>query len=375
MNSDTFTADVIVAGAGIAGASLAARLAGLARVVILEMEDQPGSHATGRSAANFEPTYGPPVIRALTQASGGFFRAPPSGFADIPLLSPRGIVMLGDLDDDALATEYIGYGYRRSTYAEAVVRHPLLRQEAAANVLIDDSTMDVDVEALHRGFLGQHRRAGGVLHCKARVERGQRRQGAWHLSTTAGEFSAPVIANAAGAWADIVARACGVAPVSLTPKCKSACIISPPPGLDARAWPQVGNLKDTFYAKPMGGKLMLSRSDAVPCEPHDAYADDLALAEAVDIYQRYVAHEVTRIERSWGGLRTFAPDGNPVIGFDPVADGFFWCAGQGGYGIQTAPALSKLAAALLQHKAVPSELAALGVTEAELSPARFVIRM
>lgn len=371
MTRDVLTADVIVIGAGIAGASMAARLAGKARVLLLEMEAQAGYHATGRSAANFEPTYGPPVIRALTRASGAFFRDPPEAFAAVPLLSPRGVLMLGDADDGALAEEYVGLGYRACAFAEAKQRYPLLREGVAAHHLIDDTTTDVDVEALHRGFLGRHRWAGGTLLCKAAVTLGERRGGVWHVQTSAGDCQAPVIVNAAGAWADGVAKACGVAALGLTPKRRSACIVAGPPGVDLRAWPQVGNLKETFYAKPMGGKLMISPSDAVPSEPHDAFADDMALAEAIDQYQQVFDHEVTRIESSWGGLRTFTPDGNPAIGFDVVAQGFFWCAGQGGYGIQTAPALGAVAAALLQHNPVPDKIANFGVTAAELAPARF----
>ena len=371
MTRGVLTADVIVIGAGIAGASIAARLAGVAHVLILEMEAQAGYHATGRSAANFEPTYGPPVIRALTKASGAFFKDPAEGFAEVPLLAPRGVLMLGDADDGTSAQEHIGHGYRACEFAEAKQRYPLLHEGAATHFLIDDSTMDTDVEALLRGFLAQHRRAGGTLLCKAAVTRGERRGGLWHVHTNAGECQAPVIVNAAGAWADVVAKACGVLDLGLTPKRRSACIVPGPPGVDLRGWPQVGNLKETFYAKPMGGKLMISPSDAVPSEPHDAFADDLALAEAIDQYQRFFDHEVTRIDNSWGGLRTFSPDGNPVIGFDAEAGGFFWCAGQGGYGIQTAPALSLLAAALLQLKSVPAEIARFGVTAAELAPGRF----
>ena len=228
-------ADVIVIGAGIAGASLAARLAGEVRVLLLEMETQPGYHATGRSAANFEPTYGQPVIRALTRASRAFFHAPPGGFAEVPLLGPRGVLMLGDADDGALAEEYIGLGYRACSFAEAKRRYPLLREGVAAHYLIDDTTMDVDVEALHRGFLAQHRRAGGTLLNKALVTHGERRGGLWHVQTGAGECQAPVIVNAAGAWADGVAKACGVAALGLTPKRRSACIVAGPPGADLPA--------------------------------------------------------------------------------------------------------------------------------------------
>ncbi len=248
---------------------------------------------------------------------------------------------------------------------------PLLRAPYPVDLLLDETNRDLDVDAVHRGFLGQHRRAGGALVCKARLESAERRDGIWHVRSGAGDFVAPILVNAAGAWADDVARRCGLAPLGLQPKRRSACIVAPPAGHDIAAWPQLGNIADTFYAKPMGGKLMISPADAEPAEPHDAFADDMALAEAIDRYQGFVDHEVTRIETSWGGLRTFAPDGDPVIGYDPRTDGFFWSAGQGGYGLQTAPAWSELAAALLRGLAVPVSL---GIAAVAVTPGRLLER-
>ena len=359
--------DVIVVGAGIAGASLAARLAGKASVLVLEMEAQPGYHTSGRSAATYEPTYGPPVIRELTTASGAFFHAPPEGFAASPLLAQRGCIAVGDPNDDVLAKEAIELGYRRASFAEAAARLPLLRQ-GAAHILFDDNVWDADVEALLRGFLGQHRRAGGMLLTAGRLEAGKRADGVWRLSTSAGDCEAPIVVDAAGAWADDVARRCGLTALGLTPKRRSVCIVPAPPGVGVANWPLLISLGNSFFAKPTGGKLMISPFDAVPSEPHDAFADDLLLAEGIDAYQQIVDHEVTRIERSWGGLRTFATDGDPVVGFDPAADGFFWCAGQGGYGIQTSPALSEVAAALVLGKPMPLGLSA--QTADQISPAR-----
>ena len=362
--SDTHTTDILVIGAGIAGASIAARLVGHARVHLIEMEDRPGYHATGRSAANYEPTYGPPIIRQLTAASLAYFERPPDGLAEVPLLSPRGVVMLGGDGDDALVQEALDAGYVRSDFAACKVRLPLLRAGTAVHYLIDDSTRDLDVDALHRGFLKLHKRSGGGLTCRTRLAGAVRADGVWRAETSAGRFEAPILVNAAGAWADEIAGSLGLLPLGLIPKRRSAAIVAVPGGLDARAWPQVGDLKDSFYTKPMGGALMLSPSEAVPAPPHDAYADDLALAEAVEAYQAHMDHEVTRIDRSWGGLRTFAPDGNPVIGFDPRAEGLFWTAGQGGYGIQTAPAWSALAADLLLHRQAP---------DGRIDPGRFVV--
>ncbi|HRC87467.1 MAG TPA: FAD-binding oxidoreductase, partial [Thermoanaerobaculia bacterium] len=272
----------------------------------------------------------------------------------------------------ATREEAIGWGYRRATFAEVAERAPLLRPEGLAHVLVDETTMDVDVEALHRGFLRLHKQAGGELVCRARLETAQRRGGVWHLETTAGSFAAPIVANAAGAWADRVAAAFGLAPLGLQPKRRSAAIVAGPAGVDVRGWLQVGDLRETFYLKPTGGKLMLCPVDADPCEPHDAYADDMRLAEAVEAMQRHVRLEVTRLERTWGGLRTFAPDSNPVIGLDPRAEGFFWSAGQGGYGIQTSAAWSEAAAALLLGDPMPAHVAELGIMARDIAPDRLL---
>lgn len=372
MSAGANTTDILIVGAGIAGASLAARLAGDARVTLLEAEDQPGYHATSRSAANYEPLYGPPVIRSLTIASGDFYRTPPDGFAAVPLLSRRDVLMMGGETDSVSAAEFISLGYRPITSDEAVRLVPLLRAPYPIHMLLDGTNCDLDVDAVHRGFLAQHRRAGGALVCRARVESAMRSGGVWRVHTAAGEFQAPVLVNASGAWADDLARRCGLAPLGLQPKRRSACIVPAPVGMDVRGWPQIGTIADTFYAKPTGGKLMISPMDANPVDAHDAFADDLGLAEAIDRYQGFVDHEVTRIERSWGGLRTFAPDGDPVIGFDPRTDGFFWSAGQGGYGLQTAPAWSGLAALLLRGEGMPVSYAGQAVTTAAISPERLL---
>jgi len=343
-------ADVIVVGAGIAGVSLSARLAGARSVLILEMEAQPGYHTTGRSAATYDPTYGPQVIRDLTMASGPFFREPPDGFSEASLVTPRGFLAVGGPDDGESARRAIALGMAPISYADAVARLPLLR-DGARHLLFDDRITDIDVDLLLQGFLRQHRRAGGALLTKTALQSGVRADGVWRLETSVGPCEAPILVNAAGAWADDVARCCGLAKLDLTPKRRSVCIVPPPPGTEVSNWPLLSTLSETFFARPTGGKLMISPLDAVPSEPHDAFADDLLLAEGIDAYSQAVDHEVTRIERSWGGLRTFAPDGDPAVGFDPSADGFFWCVGQGGYGIQTSPALSEAAAALVMGEA------------------------
>ena len=367
------TADIIIIGGGIAGVSAAAELAadGAGRVLLLEMESQPGYHATGRSAAMYEPAEGNPVIRALTRASKGFFDHPPEGLVETPLLSPRGVLMLGYPGDEAAIESAKQCGFEETDSVFARAKLPLLKTDRSIAILWDGRAQDIDVDALHAGRLRLLRRGGGRAVVDAAVERGTRRDGVWCLETKAGRFEAPIIVNAGGAWGDKVARACGVQAVGLQPKRRSAAIVAGPGSARVQDWPEVSPVDISFYCKPTGGKLMLSSAEQDPMDPHDAWADDMRLAEAVERLEATIDMKVQRLERTWGGLRTFAPDGLPVVGFDPDAAGFFWLAGQGGYGIQTSPAMSRLAAALLTGQALPMQLTAEGIDAEQLSPRRF----
>jgi D-arginine dehydrogenase len=369
----TETADIIIIGGGIAGASVASELAadGVGRVLLLEMESQAGYHATGRSAAMYEPSDGAPLVRALTRASGSFFTDPPEGFVETPLLSPRGVLMLGYAGDEALIETAKHCGYEAVGAAFARAKLPIVRTDGTIAILWDGTAQDIDVDALHAGRLRALRRAGGKIVVDAQVGRGARHGDTWLLETKAGRFEAPIVVDAAGAWADQVAIACGVRPVGLQPKRRSAAIIAGPDGARVQDWPEILPVDISFYCKPMGGKLMLSPAEEEPMEPHDAWADDLRLAEAVEKLEAMTELSVQRLERTWGGLRTFAPDGLPAVGFDPAATDFFWLAGQGGYGIQTSPAMSRLAAALLTGRAPPPELKDEGIDAEQLSPRRF----
>jgi D-arginine dehydrogenase len=318
------TADVIVIGGGIAGASVAAEIAADgACVLLLEMESQPGYHASGRSAAMYEPCEGVPLVRALTRASYGFLASPPDGFADVPLLSPRGVLMLGYEGDERLIADAKRNGFAEVDASFARSKLPLLKLDGAIAILWDGEARDIDVDALHAGRLRTLRRAKGEIVVEASVRRGMRAGGVWRLEASGETYEAPTIVMAAGAWSDHVAADCGVAPVGLQPKRRSAAIVAGPAAASVAHWPEISPVDISFYAKPMGGKLMLSPADEEPVEPHDAWADDLRLAEAAAALERCVAMEVRRLERTWGGLRTFSPDGLPVVGFDPLADGFF----------------------------------------------------
>ncbi len=366
------SADVVIVGAGIAGASLAAQLPAGRSVVILEMEERPGFHSTGRSAANWEPSYGPPIARALTRASAAFLQRPPDGFAGARLLTPRGLLMVAAAATDrALVESALRDGFGEIDQSAAKARFPLLKFRAGDRYFTEQATQDLDVDLLHGGFLRRAKQRGAKLVIRCEVAEGRHGDGSWHLKTSKGEISAPIVVNAAGAWADVVAARLGVPRIGLAPKQRSMAVVPAPAGHDVMLWPQVYPAEETFYCKPAGGKLMISPADAEPVEPHDAFADDLRVAEAIAAFEELVDHQVTRVERSWGGLRTFAPDGEFVVGFDPAADGLFWLAGQAGYGIQTSPATGRLAATLVDGIPIATDLAAEGVSTEALSPARF----
>lgn len=341
--------DVIVVGGGIAGIGAAARLASDARVLVLERERHPGTHATGRSAAMLLDDYGNATIRALTAAGRPFYAAPDPAFWPTPLLAPRGELLLARPGEEAAAEEQLAAmrAAERLTPAEAVRLVPILDADAISFAVHVRDARNIDVDAALQGFLRLLRTEGGTIASGAEVTGLARADNVWRVTATAGDFTAPVVVDAAGAWADGLAALAGLAPLGLQPLRRSAAILPAPTGHDISRWPLFGSISEDWYAKPMGGKLMVSPAEEEPVEAQDAFPDDMVLAEGLDRFERMTTMQVTRVERSWAGLRTFAPDRTPVAGFDPRAEGFFWLAGQGGYGIQTAPALSALAADLI----------------------------
>ncbi|CAN5374527.1 FAD-dependent catabolic D-arginine dehydrogenase DauA [soil metagenome] len=369
----TTQTDIIVIGAGIAGASAAAHLSQTRKVIVLEMEERPGYHTTGRSAATFEPNYGPAPIRALTRASRDFFRSPPDGFAAAPLIEDRESMLFVSAGQEEIGRKALadGAGLVEISEAEARKRFPVLKSGYAKNILLDPHSAFLDVDLLHQGFLRLFKSRGGQVVCNAEVTGIHRHGDHWHVTTPAGDFVAPVVVNAAGAWSDVIAELAGAARAGLQPKRRSIAVVPLPQGMNSRDWPMITDVGETWYAKPQGSRLLISPADATHVEPHDAFADDLLLAEGIDRFQQAADVAIERIEHSWGGLRTFAPDGSPVCGYDPEMPGFFWLAGQGGYGIQTSPALSRLAAALVLEQPVPADIAAEGITAETLSPSRF----
>lgn len=365
--------DVVVVGAGIAGAGVAADLAADRRVVLLEREGTPGFHATGRSAALHSEIYGNACIRALTQASRDFFLKGENGR---PFATKRGCLyiateqQLAELDSFA-AQPSVAPGVTRIDVDEARKLVPTLIPGQVVAALSENNAYDLDVDGVHQSFLKRLRRLGGELRCSAPINSLTFDGANW--TATAGDtvIRAPVVINAAGAWADLVAAMAGARPVGLQPKRRTALLVNPPADLDPRDWPAVIDIGEQFYFKPDAGKILMSPADETPVEPHDAFADEMDIAIAVDRIQQVADIPVRRIEHSWAGLRTFASDKTPVVGYDNQLPGFFWLAGQGGYGIQTGPALSRLAATLVRREGIPSDLAERGVDEDQLSPARF----
>jgi D-arginine dehydrogenase len=247
---------------------------------------------------------------------------------------------------------------------------PILRPDYVAGAMIEPHAMEVDVHRLHQGFLKAARARGARIVVDAGVETIERKAGRWSVTTPAGTFSAPVIVNAAGAWADTVAELAGVRALGLVPKRRTAFNIPAPAGMDIAGWPLINDVGEEFYFKPDAGQLFVSPADATPSPPMDAYPDDLDVAMGVDRLERSTTLTVGRVSHAWAGLRTFAVDASPAVGPDSTAEGFFWLAGQGGYGIKTSPSLSRACAALIRHRRLPDDLARLGLTASDLSPDR-----
>jgi D-arginine dehydrogenase len=368
--------DWIIVGAGIAGASLAYRLAPHGRVVLLERESQPGYHATGRSAALYLESYGPAQARALTLGSREFFVAPPPGFAERPLLTPRGALAIGTAQQQALldahheAVRALGVAVQRLDAREARARVPVLREDVVAGGVFEPDAMDIDVDLLLQGYLRGARRAGASVQCGVAVSAIQSHGEDWIVSDGQRSWRAPVVVDAAGAWADELAALAGVAPIGLQPRRRTAFLFRPPEGLDPRRLPCFIAVDESFYVKPDATMLLGSPANADPVAPHDVVAEELDVAVGIDRIEHFTTLGIRRPTHVWAGLRSFVADGGLVGGFDAQARGFFWLAGQGGYGIQTSAAMSEACAALVRGRPLPQRLRDLGLSEAALGPAR-----
>lgn len=366
----------VIIGAGIAGTSVGYWLSQHASVVVLEREEQPGHHTTGRSAAMFIETYGPPLVRALTVGSRPFYEDPPPGFAATPILSPRGLLLVGAeaqrllLDGAYAIAREVGSEAVRLSPAEARDRVPVLRADALAGAIYEADPSDIDVHGLHQGFLRGIRRNRGQVLTSAEVTGLSRWAGGWRVKTPAGDFVAESVVNAAGAWCDVIAGLAGVRPIGLVSKRRSAFTFAPPEQVDIHAWPAVVGADESFYFKPEAGLLLGSPANADPTVPHDVRPEELDIATGIARIEAVSSLSIRRPTRTWAGLRSFVADGELVGGFDPAAPGFFWLAGQGGYGIQTAAAMGQACSAILLGQPLPQALARLGVSVAGLSPRR-----
>jgi len=368
--------DIIVIGAGIAGASVAAELSASSRVLLLEMENQPGYHTTGRSAAVFAPVYGPQPIRALTRASEAFFKKPPPGFTEHDLFSPRKILMIAaehqmDALDALIAECETETPVEKLTGDRLRAEQPLLRDGYCATAMLDPNGQDIDVHAVHQGYLKSFKKAGGTLVTSAPVTNLHHADESWTVQAGGVNYSARVVVNAAGAWADEIGTLAGAEKIGLVPKRRTALMIASPSPEISDPLPITVDIDEEFYLKPDAGRLLISPANEDPSAPCDAQPEELDIALCIDRIERAFDVPVRRIENKWAGLRSFVSDKCPVAGYSTKVPGFFWLAGQGGYGIQTAPALSRLAASMIQRQDPPEDIIKEGLDIADLSPNRF----
>jgi D-arginine dehydrogenase len=347
-------ADIVIIGGGIAGVSLAARLAGHARVVLLEREDVLAYHTTGRSAAVYSEAYGNERVRQWTREGRGFFENPPPGFTEVPLISPRPVLYVARAENVSDAEQLLAENppgiVRAVTPAEAEARMPILRKGEFAAFVEEPGAQDIDVAALFEGFRRMALHGGTDIRMNREVHGVEHGAGGWTVSTPGGEFAAPILVNAAGAWGGMIGAMAGLGDAGLTPLRRTAVTIEPPPGVDVSGWMHVNDIAETFYFKPEAGLILASPVDETPSPPCDAQPEEIDVARIAHEIERATTMNVTRIRRRWAGLRTFTPNRTPRFEFDPRVPGFFWLVGQGGYGMQTAPAISERAARLIRDR-------------------------
>ncbi|HZH06439.1 MAG TPA: FAD-binding oxidoreductase, partial [Lautropia sp.] len=335
-----------------------------------------GYHATGRSAALFMESYGTPQVRSLTMASHAFLFDPPAGFSEHALVSPRGALMVAMPGQKDLLEEHwqvlasVTPHARRLDREEASALVPALRAEKVLGAIYEPDASDMDVHAIHQGYLRGVRRHGGGLVCNAEVTALTRADGLWHVRAGDTDYEAAVVCNAAGAWVDEVAALGGVVPIGIQPRRRSAFVFALPEGIDARAWPMTIGVAEDWYFKPDAGMMLGSPANADPVPPQDVQPEELDIALAIHRIEEMTTLAIRRPARTWAGLRSFVADGDLVGGFDPDVDGFFWVAAQGGYGIQTSAAMGEACAALVRGLPLPARIAAFGLDREQLGPER-----
>lgn len=369
--------DVVVVGAGIAGAAAAASLAATRRVVLIERESLPAQHASGRSASVLNETVGHPVVCALASLSRPFFEHPPDGFAEHPLVAPRGLLWVADTDGASALAEIAERAERVAPTARRLDTDAVLallpgfnRVAAAAGGLFEPDCKAIDTASVIAGYLRQFRALGGHVATATEALTLRQHDGEWQVETGSARWRTGTVVNAAGAWVDVIAERAGLAPLGMRPLRRTAAIVPAPESV--AAWPLVMDAGGNYYCEPEPGGLLISPADESPSDPVDAQPDELDVALALERVREATGLPLRSVRRAWAGLRTFAPDRVPVLGEDPRASGFFWLAGQGGAGIKTAPAMADLLRRAIDGDPTPPAAAAAGVTLDQLSPARLL---
>ncbi len=368
--------DAIVIGAGIAGTSVAYFISPHARVLVLEREAHAGMHSTGRSAALFSESYGPPQARALSRASRAFLERPPAGFVEHPILTPRGMLVVGSSGQMREVTSLYESIRERMPAArlqsarELRATVPVLEPDFASLGVYEPGAADIDVHGLHQGFVRGLKARGSTLECSVEIHAIEHDQGRWCLDTGERVLRAPLLINAAGAWVDEVAAQAGVAPIGIEPRRRSAFLFSPPEDTSTAQWPFVCSVDESWYFKPDAGLLLGSPANADPVRPHDVQPEELDIALGIYRIEEATSLRIHRPARTWAGLRSFVADGDLVGGFAADAPGFFWVAALGGYGIQTCAAMGEACAHLALGRTLPSHITDAGLTPAMLSPQR-----
>jgi D-arginine dehydrogenase len=369
--------DVAIVGGGIAGTSVGYFLAreGLS-VVVVEREPTLGVHSTGRSAAIFTECYGTPVVRRLALGSRSFLEDLPDGFSDDPILGPRGILFPASpdqadrLEASAADQRALVASVELLDPSEAIERCPVLDPSALAGAVLEPDAMDLDVHALHMAYQRSVRRLGGELRTGFEVTEIDRVGDHWAVRAPSESVEADVLVDAAGAWCDVVADLAGVSRVGLVPKRRTAFTFAPPVGSDPGRWPMVIDLDEQWYFKPEGPHLLASPCDATPVEPHDVRHREEDVALGIERIAAATTMRIRSIQTAWAGLRSFVADEGPVNGWDDVVEGFYWLAGQGGFGIKSSPAMGRYAAGMIAHGEPPEDLASLGLTDSALGVGR-----
>ncbi len=368
--------DFLVIGGGIAGASVAYELQRHGSVALLERESLPGHHTTGRSAAFLVDSYGGPTVGRLTRASRSFLEEPPGGFAEYPLVTPTPVLWIARDDQREGLASVLASGREAGAQlveldaSDALALCPALRGDYVAAAVVEPTARHIDVAGLLDAFLRGLRRGGGEVETKAEVTTIERDGDGWAVEAGGRTWRAQAVVNAAGAWCDVIGGLAGARPIGLRPLRRTAITFDPPAGQDVRSWPCVIDADEEFYLKPEGGQLLASPCDETPSPPCDIGEEDYDVALAAERVQRATTVEIRHIRRRWAGLRSFVADRGPVIGMDPELPGFFWLAGQGGFGIMTSPAAARAAAGLLTEGELPADLRSLGLRREELAVER-----